>query len=262
VRLFWIPSIFTCIYSFYIIYSTTTSEYANKVDVSFFNVLSIDYKTIYLFSTLNLVLIYGLYSDTLQFGALDLFYEQLLLGFVIYPCLVQCGLQFDERLTRNTNREQISKDEQAMIKGIGSSQTTKLRRLGLLAVLTLIIAGITALLSQGKMCFHDEDMLTNEQQMLCEKGAELMSSVDRHTKVLHGVLQGLVSSRGEPYPSGPRVEIPRRKENLKKKKLFWESFVSLHFHSTLENSLFIFFCLYNLRPSLHPLPPFKKGSYL
>jgi len=88
-----------------------------------------------------------------------------------------------------------------------------------------MMAALVRKFNHGQICFHPEDHITKEQQDLCTLGNQLMSSVDPHTKLLHRVLQGLASTRGQEYPPGTDVTIPKRKENLQKMPLFWGSAV-------------------------------------
>ena len=59
---------------------------------------------------------------------------------------------------------------------LGRIQTWRLRCSVVVAVLALVAASVVGLLSNGKMCFHPEDMVTSEQKEWCETGRVLMTS--------------------------------------------------------------------------------------
>ena len=177
-----------------------------------------------------------LWTEVIHFGVMQNFFQEFICAIVITPTLFFATLSIDKELetgnvtiiTENTlidtkaenNNRQPSQDEM-----IGGEQTWRLRYTALCAIFVLMMAALVRKFNHGQICFHPEDHITKEQQDLCTLGNQLMSSVDPHTKLLHRVLQGLASTRGQEYPPGTDVTIPKRKENLQKMPLFWGSAV-------------------------------------
>ena len=222
---YYIPTYSLLMYGFYAIFSEEDNY---------------EEKSVYGWAMLSLMVGAILWSDVLHLGGtLSNVVNEMIIAWFITPCTVFAVLLADQRLEKGTTSTSATTATTATTKAavaatdeknvvLGRIQTWRLRYMVAGAVLTLVAASIMGLLSDGKMCFHSEDMVTSEQKEWCETGRVLMTSVDRHTKVLYGVLQGLASTRGEKNPPGSRVVIPKRKEELQKRTMFFGAKVSTY----------------------------------
>lgn len=139
-------------------------------------------KSVYGWAILSLVVGVVLWSDILHLGgAMSNVVNEMIIAWFVTPCTVFAVLLLDERLEKGrdksilTTEEEGAEEEKKKIV-LGRIQTWRLRCSVVVAVLALVAASVMGLLSNGKMCFHPEDMVTSEQKEWCETGKVLMTS--------------------------------------------------------------------------------------
>ena len=138
----------------------------------------------YGWAILSLVVGAVLWSDVFHLGgALSNVVNEMIIAWFVTPCTVFAVLLLDERLEKGRDTSKIiltTEDEGAEVEKkkivLGRIQTWRLRCSVVVAVLALVAASVVGLLSNGKMCFHPEDMVTSEQKEWCETGRVLMTS--------------------------------------------------------------------------------------
>jgi hypothetical protein len=152
--------------------------------VFFENDVNQEEASVYRWAILSLVVGVVLWSDVFHLGgALNNVVNEMIIAWFVTPCTVFAVLLLDERLEKGRDTSKIiltTEEEGAEVEKkkivLGRIQTWRLRCSVVVAVLALVAASVVGLLSNGKMCFHPEDMVTSEQKEWCETGRVLMTS--------------------------------------------------------------------------------------